>query len=77
MKLLFRKILIYCNIIAAFIAQTGNCFAQSIPITLRINPEEAIGCPSSKLFADINYIPLETNKESLFGRIDQLYVTKE
>ncbi|SEB12182.1 hypothetical protein SAMN05660909_05648 [Chitinophaga terrae (ex Kim and Jung 2007)] len=77
MKMVHSKILLYCNIIAVLIIQTGKCLGQSIPVSLRINPEEAIGSTSSKLFSDIDYIPLETNKTSLFGRIDQLYVTSE
>ncbi|MEC5145888.1 6-bladed beta-propeller [Chitinophaga sp. 212800008-4] len=54
-----------------------TCHAQQEGITLRIDPEAAIGATTSKLFTAIDYIPLETNKESLFGKIDQLYVTDE
>jgi len=77
MKLFFREVKLYKSISVLMIILAGKCFAQSTPVTLRINPEEAIGCSSSKLFATIDYVPLETTKESLFGRIDQLYVTNE
>jgi hypothetical protein len=34
-----------------------------------------MGTNVSQIFEEVNYIPLETNKESIFGKIDQLYVT--
>jgi len=42
---------------------------------IMIDPINAMGGVASKYFDDIQYIPLQTTKESLFGRIDQLYVT--
>ena len=44
-------------------------------IRLRVNPDQATGGTTSEIFQELNYIPLETTKESLFGKIDQLYVT--
>jgi len=42
--------------------------------TIRIDPAVANGGSSSQLFTEINYIPLETTKESLFGSITKLEV---
>lgn len=42
---------------------------------LYFDPTYATGMPQSKLFTEINYTPLQTTKESLFGRINQLVVT--
>ncbi|MBV8251834.1 MAG: 6-bladed beta-propeller [Chitinophaga sp.] len=42
---------------------------------LRIDPNTAHGGTSSKIFENVQYIPLETTKESLFGKIDKLEVT--
>jgi hypothetical protein len=52
-------------------AQTGN----RNPVELRIDPHMAFGGSSSQVFKEVNYIPLETTKESVFGKIDKLYVT--
>ncbi|GHE34207.1 6-bladed beta-propeller [Sphingobacterium griseoflavum] len=42
---------------------------------LRIDPDIANGGSMDQVFSEINYIPLETTKESLFGDITQLEVT--
>jgi len=42
-----------------------------------IDPLNAMGGAASKYFDDVQFIPLQTTKESLFGRIDQLFVTPE
>ncbi|MEO7315903.1 MAG: 6-bladed beta-propeller [Ginsengibacter sp.] len=56
-----------------------SCSIISIaqPITIRIDPGDAQGGTASQIFAEVNYIPLETTKESLFGKIDQLAVTED
>lgn len=61
-----------------------NVFAQKIIKTdtsstslLRVNPESAIGANASDIFDSIKYIPLETNKESTFGDINQLEVVEK
>ncbi len=41
---------------------------------LYFQPEFAGGAPASKVFEEINYIPLQTTKKSLFGRIKKLIV---
>lgn len=48
---------------------------SQVPIKLRIDPSRAMGASASELFTEIKYIPLETTKESTFGKIDQLEVT--
>ena len=50
-----------------------NAFGQP-PQTLRIDPAFASGVPVSQVFEEVNYIPLETTKESLFGTINQLEI---
>ena len=53
-----------------------NASAQQ-PQTLRIDPAFASGVPVSQVFEEVNYIPLETTKESLFGTINQLEVNDQ
>jgi len=48
--------------------------AQQLPV-IRIAPDQAFGGPISAYFTDIEFIPLETTKESLLGAIDKLVVT--
>lgn len=50
--------------------------AKAQPKTLYFDPAYANGAPQAKLFDEIKYVPLETTRESLFGRIHQLIVTK-
>ncbi|MFT4093206.1 MAG: 6-bladed beta-propeller [Niabella sp.] len=42
---------------------------------LYFQPNFAIGVTASKIFDEVTYIPLQTNKKSLFGRIKQLLVS--
>lgn len=44
--------------------------------TLRIDPSNAMGGNASDFFSEINYIPLETTDESLFGSISKLEITE-
>ncbi|WP_162817779.1 6-bladed beta-propeller [Niabella yanshanensis] len=44
---------------------------------LYFQPGFASGANASKVFEEINYIPLETTKKSVFGRIKQLLVSDE
>lgn len=53
---------------------TGVVFAQAVP-KLRIDPANAYGGTISDYFDQVDYIPLETTKESLFGQISQLIIT--
>lgn len=42
---------------------------------IRIDPSRSYGGSVSEYFEDIEYIPLETTKESLFGDINQMVIT--
>lgn len=44
---------------------------------IRIDPALAKGASVSEVFREVSYLPLETTKNSRFGRIDQLIVTDE
>jgi len=44
---------------------------------LYFQPTLASGASASKVFEEINYIPLQTTKKSIFGRIKQLIVSDE
>lgn len=57
----------------SFILYSVISIAQ--PTTIRIDPASASSGTASQLFEEINYIPLETTKESLFGDIGTLTVT--
>lgn len=46
-------------------------------IELRVDPANAMGGNASEIFESVSYIPLETTKESTFGRIEQLEVTDD
>jgi hypothetical protein len=43
--------------------------------TLKIAPSSAASVMASQVFDEVNYIPLETTNESLFGTINKLFVT--
>lgn len=58
-------------------AQTVLPVDTAHAVTIRIDPSNANGGTASEVFESVNYIPLETTKESLFGRIDQLEVTRD
>ncbi|MFT3749318.1 MAG: 6-bladed beta-propeller [Agriterribacter sp.] len=47
-------------------------FAQE---EVRIDPEYAMGCKANRLFSEVEFIPLETIKESIFGNIDDLAIS--
>ncbi|RZK62489.1 MAG: 6-bladed beta-propeller [Pedobacter sp.] len=61
----------------------ASAFAQPSKVdsskmqTLRIDPEASRGASVSQVFSQVEFIPLETTKESLFGSIGQLEVTKD
>jgi 6-bladed beta-propeller len=53
---------------------TKSLYAQKVPV-LRIDPSSAYGGNISAYFEKIEYIPLETTKESLLGAADKLVIT--
>ena len=63
-------------ILFSFILFTSAAKAQS-PQKIRIVPKQAYGGPVSEYFNKIEYIPLETSKESLFGDINNLTITDD
>ncbi|MEO7315902.1 MAG: 6-bladed beta-propeller [Ginsengibacter sp.] len=64
-----HKLLIAFSLLFYSITSIGQ------PTTIRIDPATATSGTASQLFEEINYIPLETIKESLFGDIQRLTVT--
>lgn len=62
--------------VAAF-AQKSIKVDSSHVTTLRIDPANAMGGVASDFFTEVNYIPLETTKESLFGSIAKLEITDD
>ena len=50
---------------------------KSVGKEIRIDPTYARGGAASFFFDEVNFIPLETTKNSFFGQIDKLIVTKE
>lgn len=57
-----------------FVLQANMINAQAVE-KLRIDPSIAFGGTVSDFFDEVNYVPLETSKESLFGDISQLVIT--
>jgi len=64
------KLLIFANIF--FLPLAGK--SQSVPV-LHINPKQTYGGLISEHFSSLEYIPLETTPESLFGDIARLIIT--
>lgn len=63
--------LLFC-IFGLFIS---NTFLNSQVTKLRIDPTKSYGGTVSEYFESVDYIPLETTKESLFGDISKLTIT--
>lgn len=61
--------------ILLFILLFGKSYAQDA-VTVRMDPDNVMGGSASQLFDSVEYIPLQSTKESLFGRIDRLLVTE-
>lgn len=49
----------------------------SMVVELRVDPANSYGGSASEVFESADYIPLETTRESTFGRIDQMEVTDQ
>lgn len=69
----FKSITFVLFSVTLFTNVTG---AQN-PIKIRIDPKHAYGGNISEYFNAIEYIPLETTKESLFGDISNLIITDD
>lgn len=57
-----------------FVVLSYSILIDAQAITLRLDPLDSSGGTASKIFDEVNCIPLETTKESLFGKIDRLEV---
>lgn len=64
----------YCLTVLTLFAPLLSSAQNSIS-KLRIDPAQAYGGGVSEYFENVQYIPLETTKESLFGEINQMIVT--
>ncbi|MGF7082981.1 6-bladed beta-propeller [Mucilaginibacter sp. UYCu711] len=73
-------IISFCLLIVsgtAVLAQKIIKVDSSHVMTLRVDPSNAVGGVASDFFSEVNYIPLETTKESLFGSISKLEITDD
>ena len=61
----------------AVVAQKVINVDSSHVMTLRVDPSNAVGGVASDFFSEVNYIPLETTKESVFGSISKLEITDD
>ncbi|WP_346239055.1 6-bladed beta-propeller [Niabella insulamsoli] len=57
-----------------FLCVLNNLYGQQFPV-YRIDPAKAYGGAIADYFENVEYIPLETTKESLFGQVSDLIVT--
>jgi hypothetical protein len=69
--------LILCALSCTQILAQGNKVDSTGMKTLRLDPTTARGAAASQVFDEVKFIPLETTKESLFGSINQLSVSKD
>lgn len=60
---------------APIFAQTSKIDSTEM-LAIRIDPQTARGARVSEVFHEVNFIPLETTTESLFGKINQLETTE-
>ncbi|MGY4385865.1 hypothetical protein ACVWYN_002913 [Pedobacter sp. UYP24] len=68
---------IICTLLGGQVMAQASKIDSTGMVTLRIDPSSARGAAVSQLFDEVNFIPLETTKESLFGSINQLKMTNE
>jgi hypothetical protein len=73
-KLALNNLILLILFCGQLMAQANKADSSEMR-TLRIDPSTARGASASQVFSEINFIPLETTKESLFGSIGQLKVT--
>lgn len=76
-----KKLLACCGLLTFLLLPVSA--QRIIPVdsskaqTLRIDPSNAMGGNASDFFTEVNYIPLETTDESLFGSINKLVITED
>jgi len=73
MRSIILGYLLFCSVASA---QTGKIDSSEM-VTLRIDPQTARGAAVSQVFSEVEFIPLETTKESLFGNIHQLKIVDD
>lgn len=61
--------------IASILILIYRCTLGQNVITFHLDPDNARGGTTAQIFDSVQFVPLETSKESLFGSIDQLEVT--
>jgi len=79
---MYSKILILSACLVLAVGYNSSAQTTIVPdtshiVNLRIDPANAMGGNASDIFEQINYIPLETTPESLFGSIAQLEITDD
>jgi len=70
-------VLLFCFFLSIVSKAQISKIDSSEMVTLRIDPESSRGAAVSRFFEEVNFIPLETTKESLFGSINQMSVTED
>jgi hypothetical protein len=76
-----KKLIVICGLFFGTIF--GLSAQKIIPVDsskaqiLRIDPSNAMGGNASDFFSEVNYIPLETTEQSLFGSISKLVITED
>lgn len=55
----------------------GWLTAYSQSKNLYIDPDKTTGAPASRIFGEMQFIPLQTTKKSIFGAIKQLVITRD
>lgn len=76
-SLVFLSVLFPVLLSSAGYAQKLIPVDTSKTVILRVDPANAMGGNASEIFESVDYIPLETTKESTFGRIEQLEITPD
>lgn len=70
------KIIIKLLLLTSVPSMNGFCQPDARHTeAIRIDPSASFGATVSDLFEEVNFIPLETTKESLFSRIGEMQVT--
>lgn len=78
MSITYKKtiLIIYSLFLVSFVGAQDLRIDSSRMVTLRLDPSLARGTQVSKVFDEVEFIPLETSKESMFGKINQLEVAE-
>lgn len=71
LKILLSTLCIVISLSTRIFAQISKVDSSEM-ITLRIDPKSIRGATVSQTFDEVNFIPLETTKESLFGSITKI-----